>query len=145
MIRAGALASVYGPLIAFALWGGSVPFVGPAIGITLDSRGVARLADHVIPGLIVLAMGLILLSSDAREGRRELRICFLALLASLWMMGSHLPLVAQALRGGVRWTAALFHFLPGILSTSWAGLLVLRALMLRPASTSGKTRTEPAS
>ncbi|HWC12323.1 MAG TPA: hypothetical protein VG455_14015 [Acidimicrobiales bacterium] len=78
----------------------------------LDTARAAEVADHVVPGLLVLvAAGAVVLSH--RRGRVG-AIPFLAaglaiLLAGIWMVSTHVPLLNQARRGDAPWGASLYH------------------------------------
>lgn len=94
-------------IFAFAAWGTSAPYVGNAAGLEVNTRAIVEVVDHVIPGAVLMLVGLGL----ARW--TSLSLALVGVLAALWMAGTHLPLVVQAASGGVDWTAALWHSVPG--------------------------------
>lgn len=81
-------------------WSVLPPYTGPS----LNTKTRVEVADHVVPGvvLIVLSVTLVLL-----ERRRPLsptvRLAagFAILLSGIWMTATHIPLVAQAMRDEV--------------------------------------------
>ncbi len=97
-------------LLTLALWAIAVPYSARPLGLTVATRPIVEVVDHVVPGLVVLMVG----AAATIIGRLRLEAALLALLAALWMTGTHLPLLAQAARGEATWAAALFHSLPGI-------------------------------
>ena len=78
----------------------------------LDTARSAEIADHVVPGLFVLvAVGAVLVGH--RRGRLG-GMTFLAaavaiLLAGIWMVSTHVPLLNQARRGEAPWAGSLYH------------------------------------
>ncbi len=93
-----------------ALWGTAAPYMDQRLGLTIVTRPSVEVVDHVVPGLILLAVGI-----AAATGRRlRLEAALLAMLAALWMAATHVPLLVQAAQGLVTLEAALFHSLPGI-------------------------------
>ncbi|CAN5688599.1 hypothetical protein BH24ACT26_BH24ACT26_02500 [soil metagenome] len=121
--------ALYAALVLSALLGLLVPFVGPTFGITLDSQVAARIADHAVPGGVAMLAGCALAALEIRTGRRSTLLAFTAFLGGLWMVGSHLPLVMQSLRGGVTWAATSFHSVPGVLVAGSAAVILGRSLV----------------
>lgn len=117
-------------LAGAAAWAMAVPYAGGAAGIELDVPAGVEVADHVVPGAIVLlAAGA--LAAAARGGRSvepgdvgwslAAGSCFLA---GFWIASTHVPLVAEAIDGITGWAAALLHTSAGV------PLLALGAWML---------------
>jgi hypothetical protein len=129
--------ALYGALIMFGAAAALAPFTGPAFGIRLDSQWSARLADHALPGALVIAAAVGLAVGEASHRRPRVSLTFLTLLGGVWMSGSHLPLVVQAVRGHAGRIATLWHALPAVLVLATAGLLVARALMMREVQERG--------
>ena len=123
--------ALYGALIMFGAAAALAPFLGPFLGVRLDSQWPAKLADHALPGALVIAAAVGLALGEASHRRPRVSLTFLALLGGVWMSGSHLPLVVQAVRGHAGWIATLWHALPAVLVLATSGLLVARALMVR--------------
>jgi len=94
--------------LAVAVWASLPKYSGP----TLNVEPATEVADHVIPAVLVLLASLAGILAG-RRARGPGAIRFLAglavLLAGLWMMATHLPLVAEALRGDAPWPATIYH------------------------------------
>ena len=97
--------------IAVAALAIAAPYVGPG----LNTAASAEVADHVIPGAVILAVSAAALVAAWRA--RELSpVMLLAAglvicLAGLWMVLTHIPLISQANRGEAPWAGALWHTL----------------------------------
>jgi len=94
--------------LAVALWASLPKYSGP----TLNVEPAKEVADHVIPAVVVLLCAVVgLVASRRAQGPGALR--FMAgmgvLLAGLWMMATHLPLVAEAMRDEAPWPATIYH------------------------------------
>ncbi len=105
--------------VTFRTW---LPALGMAVGILaalphfvtprLETTNRVEIADHVIPGIVVIAVSLSALTvwRRAEDATWPMFISGLAvLLAGLWMALTHLPLIAQASRHEAPWGAALYH------------------------------------
>jgi hypothetical protein len=92
-----------------AIWAALPHFVTPH----LNTANSAEIADHVVPGLVVLALCGATLAAQARGGPRRGALHFVAglalTLAGLWMVATHVPLVAQATRGEAPWPGTIYH------------------------------------
>lgn len=119
-----------GAVLIVTLWGATPPWSGPWLGWSVAGvpTGI-EIVDHAVPGVILAAVAVAGLA-----GRLPLVAALLGVLASLWMTGTHVPLLGQAADGRVGLDAALFHSLPGILllaltitATAWAWREELRA------------------
>jgi hypothetical protein len=91
-----------------AVWASLPKWSGPKLNVQASTEVV----DHVIPAILVLLCSLLAITAGRRaKGPGGTR--FLAgmgvLLAGLWMMATHLPLVAQARRGEAPWPATMYH------------------------------------
>lgn len=103
-------------------WALIPPYSGPA----LDTAQRVEIADHVVPGIFVLATSI----GSLVVGRRRATgaLAFLAglgiILAGVWMTATHVPLVLQAARQEAPWGATVYHSLPGLavlgLGAAWA-------------------------
>jgi len=94
--------------LAVAVWASLPKYSGP----TLHVEPAKEVADHVIPAVVVLVCALVgMVASRRAKGPGALR--FMAgmgvLLAGLWMMATHLPLVAEAMRNEAPWPATIYH------------------------------------
>jgi hypothetical protein len=104
--------AVFGVLDAIA------PYVSTALGLHLSTLPLNEVVDHVVPGAIVIAVAWV----SIIRGRRSLAGSLLALVAGVWMVATHVPLLVQAGQGLVPLQTALLHSIPGI-------LVLLTALM----------------
>lgn len=112
--RLPALAAVAG------VWATVPAWTGPELAV---ARRV-EIVDHMVPGFaVVLAavvgvvLGMAVLRADASSRGYHaalLLASFTAALAGLWMVATHLPLVAQATRDEVDAAAVAFHAAPGV-------------------------------
>ena len=101
------------PLIGLpvALWASLPQYSGPAI----NTSAATEVVDHIIPAILVVLCSLVGIAASRRpQGPGALR--FIAglgvLLAGLWMIATHFPLVAQTMRGGpeaASWAATIYH------------------------------------
>jgi len=76
-------------IVALAIWGGLVPFVGPTFGFSMGTTGAwtwtaGRAELHVAPAIVALLGGLALLGF-AGESRRRLG-AFAAAIAGMWFV-----------------------------------------------------------
>lgn len=91
-----------------AVWASLPKYSGPKLNV----QPATEVADHIIPAILVLVCSLVAIAAGRRaKGPGATR--FLAgmgvLLAGLWMMATHLPLVAEANRGDAPWVATIYH------------------------------------
>lgn len=98
-------------LALLAVWGTLAPYAGPRLGFVVVTRPVVEVVDHVVPGVVLVGIATFALVT----GSLALPLSLTAVLAGLWMAGTHIPLLAQAARGGIDLATALWHSLPGIL------------------------------
>ncbi len=99
------------PLVGLVagLWAFLPVYTGPELNVAQR----VEIADHLIPGLVVLAACAAALALRLRATMLLLAGMAVAL-AGFWMTATHLPLVVQATDGQVAWTAAIYHTLPGL-------------------------------
>jgi hypothetical protein len=96
--------------IVVGIWAALPRFVSPHLNVA-ESKEVA---DHVVPALVAIALSVAALVL-ARRGPVPGMFMFVAGLAislcGLWMVATHVPLVAQAARAepGVTWAATVWH------------------------------------
>ncbi len=113
--RPSGAGAVLAPLAAWAI---VVPYLGHALGLSVDVPARVEFVDHVLPGAVVLLGALVLLAGRGRlagDGAiAELVVPGLTFLAGVWMVSTHVPLLAQAAAGEVSWGPALLHNSPGI-------------------------------
>ena len=111
--------------IVIGAWAITPPYIGPRLAVPAR----AEIADHVIPGIVIIAVSFVLLATGRRVGRATAAINgFLAgllfLLAGLWMTATHVPLIAQVHRGQASVAAAINHMTPGLVVLILGGLWV---------------------
>lgn len=91
-----------------ALWASLPRYSGPRLNVAQSTEMV----DHVFPAVVVLLASLAGIAVSRRaQGPGSVRFLggLAVLLAGLWMMATHLPLVAQASRGDAPWPATIYH------------------------------------
>jgi hypothetical protein len=101
------------PLVGLpvALWAALPQFSGPAI----NTSETAEFVDHIVPAVLIVLCSLVGIAASRRPaGPGALR--FIAgmgvLLAGLWMVATHFPLVRQTMDGGpeaASWEATIYH------------------------------------
>lgn len=103
------------PLAALAagLWAMLPRYLGPP----LSTSDRVEIADHVVPGIVVLVASMAALVVNRRSSRDNffhLAAAFAVGLAGFWMTATHAPLVVQAIRQEAPWDATAFHTAPGL-------------------------------
>ncbi len=101
------------PLVGLpvAFWATLPQWSGPAI----NTSATAEVVDHIVPAVLVVLCSLAAIAVSRRpQGPGAVR--FIAgmgvLLAGLWMIATHFPLVTQTMRGGpeaASWAATIYH------------------------------------
>ncbi len=93
-------------------WALLPPYTGPF----LATDDTVEIVDHVVPGMVVLAisLGSFLLARGGRAGGLLFPAGLGIVLAGFWMSATHLPLVLQASREQAPWGATVYHSLPGL-------------------------------
>lgn len=102
--------------LAAGLWAVLPPYSGPP----LNTAEVVEVVDHVVPGVVLVALStgmLALTRRAARPGAAMFVAGLVVLLAGIWMTATHLPLVAQATDGLAPVGAVVYHTLPGLAIT----------------------------
>jgi len=101
------------PLVGLgvAVWASLPKYSGPKLNVSSSKE----FADHIIPAIMVLLAAIVgILAGRRPQGPGALRLIagMAVLLAGLWMMATHIPLVAQTMRGGAdaaSWPATIYH------------------------------------
>lgn len=102
------------PLVGLgvAVWASLPQYSGPKLNVSSSKE----VADHIVPAVLVLLASIVgILAGRRPQGPGALRLIagMAVLLAGLWMMATHIPLVAQTMRGGddaASWAATIYHF-----------------------------------
>jgi hypothetical protein len=103
-------------------WAILPPYSGPF----LATEDTVEFVDHVVPGIVILAISaLTFLFARRRGGSSTLFPAGLGIfLSGFWMTATHAPLVLQATRQEAPWGATVYHSLPGLavltLGAVWA-------------------------
>lgn len=98
------------PLIGLivGLWAMLPKFLTPP----LNTDDTVEVVDHVFPGLLVIAVSAAVLFLRGRPrgiGQTAFFAGLAVLLAGFWMVVTHVPLVAQALRDEAPWPGTIWH------------------------------------
>ncbi len=105
---------------------GSWALLPPYSGPPLNTADMVEFVDHVVPGVVVIAISVasLLLARAGRAAGARLPAGLGIVLAGFWMVATHLPLVLQATRQQAPWGATIYHSLPGLavlaLGVAWA-------------------------
>lgn len=99
------------PLVGLgvAVWASLPKFSGPA----LNTQAAVEFTSHIIPAVLVALASIVgILAGRRPQGPGALRLIagLAVLLAGMWMMATHLPLVAQAMRDEAPWPGTVYHF-----------------------------------
>ncbi|MGI8983398.1 MAG: hypothetical protein ACR2HM_02505 [Acidimicrobiales bacterium] len=102
------------PLVGLgvAVWASLPQYSGPKLSVDASKE----VADHIIPAVLVLLASVVAILAGRRpQGPGALRLIagMAVLLAGLWMMATHIPLLLQTMRGGddaASWAATIYHF-----------------------------------
>ena len=101
--------------LVVGVWAVIPPYVDTFGALNVEAR--VEFADHVVPGVLVLAvsvLGLVLLRSARPQPTLLLLGGGAIALAGLWMVATHLPLIGQARNEIVPGGAVVWHGLPGL-------------------------------
>jgi hypothetical protein len=93
--------------VVVALWAALPHFLTPH----LNTKDSAEVVDHLIPGVVVLAVcaTVLLLRNRPAADTAGFLAGLVLLLAGLWMAATHVPLLAQATRGEAPWPGTIHH------------------------------------
>jgi hypothetical protein len=102
------------PLVGLgvAVWASLPQYSGPRLNVSASKE----FADHIIPAILVVLASIVGIMAGRRpQGPGALRLIagMTVLLAGLWMMATHIPLLLQTMRGGpdaASWPATIYHF-----------------------------------
>ena len=98
------------PLVGLgvAFWASLPQWSGPKLNVEASKE----VADHIVPAVAVLLASLVGMWAGRRPqgpGAYRFMAGLAVLLAGLWMMATHLPLVFQAMRDEAPWPATIYH------------------------------------
>jgi hypothetical protein len=100
-------------LAAIGAWTAIVPYLGKALGFTVDVAASVEIVDHVVPGLITAVAGSVLFVTARRGPLAASRVApaaaGLCFLAGFWILATHVPLLGDAADDRVSWGAAIWH------------------------------------
>ena len=94
--------------LAIAFWASLPQWSGPKLNVEASKE----VADHIVPAVFVLLASLAAIWAGRRpQGPGAIRFMagLAVLLAGLWMMATHLPLVFEAMRDEAPWPATIYH------------------------------------
>jgi len=94
--------------VPVALWASLPKYSGPA----LNTAASVEVTSHIVPAVVVLLAAIVgILAGRRPQGPGALRLIagMIVLLAGMWMLATHLPLVAQATRGEAPWAGTIYH------------------------------------
>jgi hypothetical protein len=113
-------------LATIGVWTVAVPSIGDALGLSVAVSGRVEIIDHIVPGALVAVGGLYLMRSargrPLASGRFTLRVSCVVFLAGMWVLATHLPLLADAATSDQAWDAAIWHAagaLPILVASLW--------------------------
>jgi len=89
---------------------------------------IVEMVDHVVPGVVVLAVALF----GVFAGRIPLIAALAATLAGFWITATHVPAIRDGFRGLIDGQATVIHSVPGILILFTAGLAAIKAYKEMP-------------
>lgn len=106
------------PLVGLgvAVWASLPKYSGPAI----NTSSTTEVVDHIVPAVVIVLASIVAILAGRRpEGPGALRLIagMTVLLAGLWMLATHIPLVLQTMRGGpeaASWAATIYHTTPAL-------------------------------
>lgn len=99
--------------IVVGAWAIITPFTGPHLGTLLRNE----IADHVVPGAVVVIVSALAAVLTRRSGATSptlLPAGMLVGLAGVWMVATHVPLIIDATRDRAGWDATAYHGAPSL-------------------------------
>ena len=94
--------------LGIALWASLPQWSGPKLNVEASKE----VADHIVPAIVVVFASLVGIWASRRPqgpGAFRFMAAMAVLLAGLWMMATHLPLVFEAMRDESPWPATIYH------------------------------------
>jgi len=98
-------------LAALGAWTIVVPYAARPLGLEVDVASTIEVVDHVLPGVLVVLLGAWLArrSGGGPPAIGVLVASGVCALAGVWVLATHVPLLADAAAGREPWGAALWH------------------------------------
>jgi hypothetical protein len=98
------------PLVGLgvAFWASLPQWSGPKLNVEASKE----VADHIVPAVVVLLASLVGIWASRRPqgpGAYRFMAGLAVLLAGLWMMATHIPLILEATRDEAPWPATIYH------------------------------------
>ena len=98
------------PLVGLgvAFWASLPQWSGPKLNVEASKE----VADHIVPAVVVLLASLVGIWATRRPqgpGAYRFMAGLAVLLAGLWMMATHIPLILEATRDEAPWPATIYH------------------------------------
>ena len=119
-------------LAAIGAWTIVVPYLGQALGLEVPVAARVEVVDHAVPGAFVVAAGIFLAARARRHALASDRLAVLAsgvgFLAGFWVLATHVPLIADAVRSDQPWDAAIWHSISAVPIVVLAAWCVLRSI-----------------
>ena len=116
-------------LLALGAWAATVPYVAAVAGLELDVAGRVEFVDHVVPGVVVVAVAAWLATGHGDEPTAAaLGAAAACVLAAFWISATHVSLLVDAARGVAPAGASILHGTAGPALLIAAGVLLARLL-----------------
>ena len=100
-------------LAALGTWTILVPYLAKPLGLEVKVAALVEVVDHVVPGALVAAAGFYLVRLARRRSlagaQSALFAGALCFLAGFWVLATHVPLLVEAARANLPWSAAVWH------------------------------------
>lgn len=113
--RGPLLVALMSALIVLAAVTSAAPWAAAEVGLELPVPTYLEVVDHVVPGVVIVAVAVAVLTGRLSP-LATLVAALVAALAGLWMVATHVPLLAQARTPLVSWPTALAHSVPGLVT-----------------------------
>ena len=94
--------------LGIAFWASMPQWSGPKLNVEASKE----VADHIVPAIVVVFASLVGIWASRRPqgpGAFRFMAAMAVLLAGLWMMATHIPLLLEATRDEAPWPATIYH------------------------------------
>ncbi|MHB8656491.1 MAG: hypothetical protein ACYC91_00835 [Solirubrobacteraceae bacterium] len=101
----------FAALAALGAWTIVVPYLGRAVGLEVNVASSVEIADHVLPGTLIVGISayVALGVANVASSMRRLIGGGLCFLAGFWVLATHVPLLSDAVQDREPWGPALWH------------------------------------